>query len=209
MPRQLKTFVTNLGFFELAIAAPSMKAALEAWGMSHNAFAHGFAKQTGNPEIIAAATARPGVVLKRAVGSSGAFREDAELPKSLPNIKPPATTKQKVKKAPPPRPPARAKPKSSPADIISFENARQKREREREKKQAQEEAEADKQRAARRRATQKAQAALDKQAAAHQRILDTIEEQRDRLDRQAEKESARWQPRRKKLEQAVERAKGH
>jgi colicin import membrane protein len=29
MARKLKTFVTILGFFELAIAAPSMKAALE------------------------------------------------------------------------------------------------------------------------------------------------------------------------------------
>jgi len=30
MARKLKTYITNLGFFELAIAAPSMKAALEA-----------------------------------------------------------------------------------------------------------------------------------------------------------------------------------
>jgi colicin import membrane protein len=65
MARALKTFFTNLGFFELAIAAPSMKAALEAWGMGHNAFQHGFAKQTDDPKIIAAAIAQPGVVLKR------------------------------------------------------------------------------------------------------------------------------------------------
>ena len=87
MPRKLKTFVTNRGFFELAIAAPSLRAALEAWGMGHNAFQHGFAKQTDDPKIITAATAQPGVVLKRAVGSSGEFREHAELPKSLPNKK--------------------------------------------------------------------------------------------------------------------------
>src|ERR1700749_1168658 len=87
MPRALKTFITNLGFFELAIAAPSMKAALEAWGMNHNAFQHGFAKQTDDPKIVAATTAQPGTVLRRAVGSTGAFREDAELPKALPNIR--------------------------------------------------------------------------------------------------------------------------
>jgi hypothetical protein len=31
MARKLKTFEPSLGFFDLAIAAPSMKAALEAW----------------------------------------------------------------------------------------------------------------------------------------------------------------------------------
>lgn len=32
MARKLKTYQTSLGFFDQAIAAPSMKAALEAWG---------------------------------------------------------------------------------------------------------------------------------------------------------------------------------
>ena len=94
MARTLKTYLTNLGFFELAIAAPSMKAALEAWGMSHNAFQHGFAKQTDDPAIVAATSAKPGVVLKRAVGTSGPFKEDAELPDALPNIRPPARRRQ-------------------------------------------------------------------------------------------------------------------
>jgi hypothetical protein len=30
MPRKLKTYQTSLGFYDLAIAAPSMKAAVEA-----------------------------------------------------------------------------------------------------------------------------------------------------------------------------------
>ncbi|MDI4234164.1 hypothetical protein OZ411_15225 [Bradyrhizobium sp. Arg237L] len=34
MARKLKTYQTSLGFFDLAVAAPSMKAALEAWGVS-------------------------------------------------------------------------------------------------------------------------------------------------------------------------------
>src|ERR1700733_7977574 len=98
MPRTLKTYITNLGFFELAIAAPSMKAALEAWGMRHNAFHQGFAKETDDPKIIAATTAQPGVVLKRAVGSKGEFRKDARLPAFLPDIPPPRI------EAPKPRP---------------------------------------------------------------------------------------------------------
>jgi colicin import membrane protein len=80
MPRKLKTFITNIGFFELALAAPSMKAALEAWGMGHNAFQHGFAKQTDDPKIVAATMAQPGVVLRRAVGTKGEFTEHSEGP---------------------------------------------------------------------------------------------------------------------------------
>ena len=40
MARKLKTYQTSLGFFDLAIAAPSMKAALEAWGADSNLFHH-------------------------------------------------------------------------------------------------------------------------------------------------------------------------
>ena len=32
MPRKLKTYQTSQGFYDLAVATPSMKAALEAWG---------------------------------------------------------------------------------------------------------------------------------------------------------------------------------
>jgi colicin import membrane protein len=81
MPRKLKTYLTNLGFFELAVAVPSMKAALAAWGLTHNVFAQDLAKQTRDSRIIAAAEARPGTVLRRPIGSHGAFTEHAELPK--------------------------------------------------------------------------------------------------------------------------------
>jgi colicin import membrane protein len=71
MPRKLKTYQASLGFFDLAIAAPSMKAALEAWGSKSNHFHQGFAKESNDPEI-AATMAKPGVVLRRAVGSNTA-----------------------------------------------------------------------------------------------------------------------------------------
>jgi hypothetical protein len=32
MPRKLKSYQISVGFFDLAIVAPSMKAALAAWG---------------------------------------------------------------------------------------------------------------------------------------------------------------------------------
>jgi colicin import membrane protein len=83
MPRKLKTYQASLGFFDLAIAAPSMKAALDAWGSKTNHFHQGFAKQSDDPEIIAATMAKPGVVLRRAVGSNGSFSEHPGLPKNL------------------------------------------------------------------------------------------------------------------------------
>jgi hypothetical protein len=65
MARKLKTYQTSLGFFDLAVAAPSMKAALEAWGADSNLFHQGAAKQSEDPDVIAATMAAPGVVLKR------------------------------------------------------------------------------------------------------------------------------------------------
>jgi colicin import membrane protein len=83
MVRKLKTYQTSLGFFDQAIAAPSMKAALEAWGADSNLFHQGAAKESDDPDVVAATMAKPGVVLKRPVGSTGPFREHADLPDKL------------------------------------------------------------------------------------------------------------------------------
>jgi hypothetical protein len=69
MARKLKTYQTSLGFFDQAIAAPSMKAALEAWGADSNLFHQGAAKESHDPDIVAATMAKPGVVLRRPVGT--------------------------------------------------------------------------------------------------------------------------------------------
>ena len=93
--RKLKSYVTSVGFFDLAIAAPSMKAALAAWGADSNLFHQGVANQTNDPKVIAATMAHPGIVLKRPVGSDGPFREHAELPSHLyekPAIEPKSPT---------------------------------------------------------------------------------------------------------------------
>ena len=83
MARKLKTYQTSLGFFDEAIAAPSMKAALEAWGTKTNLFRQGVAKEVDDPEVIAATMRKPGVILRRPVGSNGPFKEHADLPKDL------------------------------------------------------------------------------------------------------------------------------
>src|SRR5579871_5493653 len=83
MARNLKTFQTSLGFYDLAIAAPSMKAALEAWGAGSNLFHQGVAKETDDPDVVSATMSKPGVVLKRPAGSSGRFAENSDLPSDL------------------------------------------------------------------------------------------------------------------------------
>ena len=79
--RKFKIYQTSLGFFDLAIAAPSMKAALEASGSRpDNLFHQRAAKESEDPQVIAATLKKPSIVLRRAVGSDGAFSEHAELP---------------------------------------------------------------------------------------------------------------------------------
>lgn len=109
MPRQLKTFVATTGFFDLAVAAPTMKAALEIWGAGRDLFQRGYAKETNDPAIVKATMAKPGTVLKRAVGGRGAFKEKAELPDVSGWEKP----VKKPPKAPAPEPDALQSPSPS------------------------------------------------------------------------------------------------
>jgi hypothetical protein len=64
MPRKLKTYLTSQAFYDLAIAAASMKAALDAWGASSNLFHQVFDKETDDDEIIAATMETPGVIFR-------------------------------------------------------------------------------------------------------------------------------------------------
>jgi hypothetical protein len=80
MARQLKVFQTHIGFYEMIVAVPSMKAAAEAWGVKPNIFAHGFAAETRDPKAVKAALAEPGAVLKRPYGQSGDFKLEPETP---------------------------------------------------------------------------------------------------------------------------------
>src|ERR1700754_4927749 len=106
MARKLKTFVTSIGFYDMAIAAPSMKAALEAWGARQNLFHQGTAEETEDPAVVAATMAAPGVVLRRPVGSKGAYKEK---PDELKDLSADATTRARPPKAKP-KPNGKAKP---------------------------------------------------------------------------------------------------
>ena len=72
MPKKLKVFRTPIGFHDAYVAAPSQKAALEAWGADSNIFAQGIAEQVTDPKLMKAALDRPGEVIKVARGSAEA-----------------------------------------------------------------------------------------------------------------------------------------
>ena len=76
MAPKLKVFRTHLGFYDVIVAVPSQKAALEAWGAGSNLFVHGFASVVADPALMA--LRKPGVVLKRQFGSQGEFSESGE-----------------------------------------------------------------------------------------------------------------------------------
>jgi hypothetical protein len=202
MPRKLKTFITNLGFFEMAVAAPSMKAALEAWGMGHNAFSHGFAKQTEDSAIVEATLAHPGVVLRRPIGSKGRFVENPSLPSNLTDLKPPPspartkTPRSVVEKS---KPLAR----EDKAAVISFEKERARRQKEREKGEAAERKAA----TARQRIIDEAHSAYEREKNRHEAILDGLSKDQDKLDSRAEKEEERWAQIQERYEDAIARAR--
>jgi hypothetical protein len=77
-----------------------MNAALEAWGADSNLFRQGAARESHDPDIVAATLSKPGVILKRPVGSDGPFKENAELPTHQPGDggRRPKKTRTKSKK---------------------------------------------------------------------------------------------------------------
>jgi hypothetical protein len=69
--QKLKVFRTPIGFHDAYVAAPSQKAALEAWGADSNLFAQGIAEQVDDPKLTEEPLERPGEVIKRLRGSEG------------------------------------------------------------------------------------------------------------------------------------------
>src|SRR3954452_22471590 len=177
MPRKLKVYQTSQGFFDLAVAAPSMKAALEAWGTSRNLFHQGYAKESDDSEVIAATMAKPGVVLQRPVGSNKRFREHAELPtaSSLEAHSPRFKEPRKEAKAPKAR---KIDEKEERRAAAAFE----KEERRRKLQRQREEIAAAKVRARRKAAMEKAEAALEDARRQHQENAALIESERGMLE---------------------------
>lgn len=204
MARKLKTYQTSLGFFDQAIAAPSMKAALEAWGADSNLFHQGAAIESHDPEVIAATMAKPGVVLKRPVGSNGPFGEQAALPANLGGGKPVKTGREP--KGRKPRQTA-ARPVDKAAErkaALAYDRERQKRERE----QAKEEAARQKARERRQQAIDSAQAAFEQAEGEHDHRAAAIQAEAEALEKRSHAEEVRWTKEKERLMAALKRARG-
>jgi len=73
MAPRLKAFVTSDGLTDYVVAASSKPKALAAWGSHQDLFKTGLAHETDDPELVAAASAQPGEVLRRPAGSLSAL----------------------------------------------------------------------------------------------------------------------------------------
>jgi hypothetical protein len=169
-----------------------MKAALEAWGASSNLFHQGFAKESEDDAVIAAAMAKPGIVLHRPVGSSSAFKEHADLPSAVSLEARPHKGKVKAKKT------ASAKPSSKRDERSERETAAkyEREERQREKQRAKEEAEAAKAREKRNAAIEKVQTALLQAETEHEEKADALAKDMEAVQRRVEAEEERWRTQR-------------
>lgn len=100
MPRALKVFRTAAGFHDAYVAAPSRKAALEAWGADVDLFARGIAEQVTDPKLTAEPLKKPGEVVMlsrggladqlKALGPRKAKKAAAASPKPSRPSKPPS-----------------------------------------------------------------------------------------------------------------------
>jgi colicin import membrane protein len=216
MPRRLKTYTTSSGFFELAVAAPTMKAALEIWGAGRDLFQRGYAKETNDRAIVKATMANPGTVLRRAVGALGVFKEKAELPDVSTWEK--SVKKPVVPKAPAPNAVAVPKPEPAKSETAKpkgpaaaterkaarlYEAARKKHEREEERSLALEK----KRRERRDRAINQAEIALAAGCERHAKRIADNEKERRRLERGAADEDRRWEEEKRDLEAALRQAR--
>ena len=202
MARKLKTYQTSLGFYDLVIAAPSMKAALEAWGAGSNLFHQGVAKESGDPEVVAAAMSKPGVVLRRPVGSDGPFREHADLPTQL-AINEPRQRSTKTIAKPKGGVPQPTDDKAARKAALAFEREQRRRESQRRKEEAARERQVQR----REQAIAKAQAALEKGEREHDTRVASIEAEREVLQKKSQAEDARWAKEQEKLESVLRRAR--
>jgi hypothetical protein len=100
MAARLKVFVTSDGLTDYVVATSSKPKALAAWGSRQDLFKTGLAHETDDAELVKAATASPGEVLRRPAGTRGALKD----------LKPAKKAKAPPAKAAPetPKPPSKA-----------------------------------------------------------------------------------------------------
>jgi flagellar motility protein MotE (MotC chaperone) len=146
--------------------------------------------------------AKPGIVLKRPVGSNGPFGEHAGLPTGLGRGGKPSVTARK--------PPARKSKAVRPADkaaerkaALAYEREEKRRDRER----ARHEAAAKREKERRQAAIDKAQSDLDAAEREHAEKAAAIDAEREAVEKKSRTEDARWEKERDRLSAALKRAR--
>jgi hypothetical protein len=94
MAQRLKVFITSDGLTDYVVAVGSKTKALAAWGSRQDLFKEGLARQTDEPALVKAATAKPGEVLRRPAGT----REALAKLKSVKPAKTAAASKARLRK---------------------------------------------------------------------------------------------------------------
>lgn len=115
----LKVFRTAIGFHDAYVAAPSQKAAIEAWGSGKDIFARGEAEIVTDPALTAEPLASPGTVVKKLRGS--AAEQIAALGPAKPDSGKAKAAAVPAKKAPRP---SRAKLERAQAAVSAAEEKR-------------------------------------------------------------------------------------
>lgn len=87
--RKMKVYRTPTGFHDAYVAAPSQKAALQAWGADANLFARGVAEVVTDPKLTKEPLSQPGVIVRKARGTA------AEHIDALPKTKARAAKRRK------------------------------------------------------------------------------------------------------------------
>src|SRR5688500_5220177 len=127
--QKLKVFRTPIGFHDAYVAAPSQKAALEAWGADGNLFAQGIAEQGTDPKLMDEPLASPGQVIKRVRGSTD--EHFAALDRMARKPKPKAKAEEREAG---PEPKAKPKPRPRRDELDAAEQALEKAEKKQRKK---------------------------------------------------------------------------
>lgn len=113
MPRKLKVYRTPIGFHDAYVAAPSQKAALEAWGSDADLLARGIAEIVTDEALTREPLKKPGTVIRRLRGTNEEQMAAAEA--SPRRTRPHAKSEAPRRGRPAPSAkPARQKPKPKP-----------------------------------------------------------------------------------------------
>ena len=175
--RKLKVYRTPIGFHDAYVAAPSQKAALEAWGADANLFARGVAEAVTDPKLITEPLSRPGQVIRVARGT--AAEHLAALPKRAPKAK--SNAPSETTRAPGKRRPQAPKPSRNEMDAAERAMA------DAERRQAQREADLSEREAA------LSQERQDLEAA-HQKERHRLQREFDRAKKSYRAALDKWEP---------------